>query len=193
MSGRELGRVAGLWRYPVKSMGAERLHEVEVSWHGFAGDRRWAFIRDGLVRSGFPWLTIRERPDMTHYRPSFRDPSRPDASLTVVRTPSGEELDVIDPQLAAELGDGVCVIKQDRGVFDTMPLSLITTQTVGGLGALVDAELEVQRFRPNLLIDAGGDAPFPKMRGSARYCGSGTCTCGSTSVTVAASSSTSTP
>ena len=65
MSGRELGRIVGLWRYPVKSMAAEPLDEVEVSWHGLAGDRRWAFVRDGIVRSGFPWLTIRERPEMS--------------------------------------------------------------------------------------------------------------------------------
>ena len=32
----EVGRVAGLWRYPVKSMAAEALEEVEVSWHGLA-------------------------------------------------------------------------------------------------------------------------------------------------------------
>ncbi len=44
MSGREVGRLVGLWRYPVKSMGAEALDEVEVSWHGLAGDRRWAFM-----------------------------------------------------------------------------------------------------------------------------------------------------
>ena len=162
MSGREIGRVAGLWRYPVKSMAAERLDDVEASWHGFAGDRRWAFIRDGLVRSGFPWLTIREHPGMVHYRPSLRDPSRPDASLTVVHTPDGEEFDVVDPALAAELGDGVRVIKQNIGVFDTMPLSLITTQTVAGLGALVGAELDIQRFRPNLLIEATDDIAFPE-------------------------------
>jgi uncharacterized protein len=162
MSGREVGRVAALWRYPVKSMGAEALDDVEVSWHGLAGDRRWAFIRDGMERSGFPWLTIRERPDMGHYRPSFVEPDRVDTSPTVVRTPSGEDLDVVDPTLAAELGPGVCVIKQDVGVFDVMPLSLITTQTIAALGALVGAELEVQRFRPNLLVDAPGDASFPE-------------------------------
>ncbi len=39
---------------PVKSMGAEALGETELSWHGLAGDRRWAFIRDGKQRSGFP-------------------------------------------------------------------------------------------------------------------------------------------
>jgi uncharacterized protein YcbX len=154
--------VVGVWRYPVKSMAAEALGEVDASWHGLAGDRRWAFVRDGVVRSGFPWLTIRERPHMGLYRPSFVDPGRPDASRTVVRTPTGEEIDVVDPALAAELGDGVRVIKQDRGIFDTMPLSLITTQTVAGLAALVGRELDVRRFRPNLLVEAAGDAAFPE-------------------------------
>lgn len=162
MSAREVGRVAGLWRYPVKSMAAEPLESVEVSWHGLAGDRRWAFIRDGMERSGFPWLTIRERPDMRHYRPSFVEPDRVEASLTMVSTPSGRDLDVADPALAAELGPGVRMIRQSVGVFDTLPLSLITRQTVAGLGALVGAELAVQRFRPNLLVDALGDAPFPE-------------------------------
>jgi uncharacterized protein len=153
MGEREVGRVAALWRYPVKSMGAERLEEVEVSFRGLAGDRRWAFVRAGIERSGFPWMTIRERSDMGHFRPSFVDPSRPDASRTLVRTPAGAELDVVDPALAAELGDGVRVIKQDRGVFDSMPLSLISTQSIAAFAALVGGELDPQRFRPNLLID----------------------------------------
>ncbi len=170
VSGVELGRVAALWRYPVKSMGAEALEEVEVSWHGLAGDRRWAFIRDGMERSGFPWLTIRERPDMGQHRPSFVEPDRPDASPVAVRTPSGDVLDVLDPALAARLGDNVRVIKQNSGVFDTMPLALITTRTVAGLGALVGAELDVLRFRPNLLVETTGDADFRKTRGSGPSC-----------------------
>jgi uncharacterized protein YcbX len=96
------------------------------------------------------------------YRPRFAQPERPDGSATLVRTPSGAEMDVVDPALAAELGHGARVIKQDRGVFDTFPLSLVTTQTVAGLGALVGAPLAVQRFRPNLLIDAPDGGPFPE-------------------------------
>jgi uncharacterized protein len=155
-----VGCVVALWRYPVKSMAGEELGDVEVSWHGLAGDRRWAFIRDGRVRSGFPWLTIRERPELAHYRPRFTEPDRPNGSPTLVRTPAGGELDVADPALAAELGTGVRVIKQDRGVFDTMPLSLLTTQTLAGLGRLAGTDLAAGRFRPNLLVDAyGGDFP----------------------------------
>ncbi|MGH3153885.1 MAG: MOSC domain-containing protein [Streptosporangiaceae bacterium] len=151
-----VGRVAALFRYPVKSMAAEELDRVEVSWQGLAGDRRWAFIRAGQVHSGFPWLTIRQRPELVRYRPRFAEPARPDASLTLVRTPSGGELDVAAPALAAELGPGVRVLKQDRGVFDTMPLSLLSTQTLAGLGRMVGTDLTVQRFRPNLLVDVPG-------------------------------------
>ena len=155
-----VGRVCALWRYPVKSMAGEALASVEVSWHGLAGDRRWAFIRAGRVRSGFPWLTMRERPELAHYRPRFAEPHRPDASGVLVQTPVGGEFDVADPALAAEFGPGVRVIKQDRGIFDTMPLSLLTTQTLAGLGRLAGTGLTAGRFRPNLLVDArGGDFP----------------------------------
>jgi len=155
-----VGRVVALWRYPVKSMAGEGIEDVDVSWHGFAGDRRWAFIREGQAHNGFPWLTIRERPELAHYRPRSADPARPDASATSVRTPAGRELDVAAPALAAELGHGARVIKQHRGIFDTMPLSLVTTQTLAGLGRLVGTDLAPARFRPNLLVDAeGGDFP----------------------------------
>jgi len=152
-----VGRVAALWRYPVKSMAGEALDRVEVSWHGLAGDRRWAFIRDGQVRSGFPWLTIRELPELAHYRPHF------ESGVSFVRTPAGHDLDVADPELAAGFGAGVRVIQQDRGVFDTFPLSLLSTHTVAALGRLVGTELSPARFRPNLLVDAVEDG-FPEDR-----------------------------
>jgi uncharacterized protein YcbX len=157
---KRVGCVAALWRYPVKSMAAEPLEHAEVSWHGVPGDRRWAFIRKGKVTSGFPWLTIRERPDLWRYRPSFVQPELPDKSRTIVVTPAGSELDVVAPALAAELGDCIGVIRNDRGFFDTMPLSLLTTQTLAALSKLVGAALDVRRFRPNLLIESASAAPF---------------------------------
>jgi uncharacterized protein YcbX len=71
--------------------------------------------------------------------------------------------DVADPALGAELWPhGARVIKQDRGIFDTFPLSLITTQTIVRLGEMVGARLDVQRFRPNVLVEAADEAPFPE-------------------------------
>ena len=80
---------------------ARRCDEVDVSWHGLAGDRRWAFVRDGVSQSGFPWLTLREREDMSHYRPSFVEPERPDTSPTRrADARRASILDVTDPALA---------------------------------------------------------------------------------------------
>ena len=145
-----VGRVLALWRYPVKSMAAESLESVEVGWAGFAGDRRWAFVRGDVPRSGFPWMTIREDAAMLAHVPRFVEPERPDKSRVVVRTPGGEERDILD--VAESMG--VRAIKQDRGVFDAMPLSLITTESIAQLSSLVGRELEPQRFRPNLLVES---------------------------------------
>ena len=158
----QVGRVSELWRYPVKSMGGELLDEAFVSWHGVEGDRRWAFVREGLIRSSFPWLTIRERPELSHFRTWFTEPGRPDDSPTTVRTPEGEELDVADERLAERIGPGVHVIKQNRGIPDIAPLSLMTTATIGGLSGLVGRQLDSRRFRPNLLVEPIGDEPFPE-------------------------------
>ena len=158
-----VGRVVGLWRYPVKSMAPEELSEAEVAWFGLAGDRRWAFIRDDAVPNGFPWLTLRECANMSQYVPSFTNTSRPDSSPTVVQTPSGAVLDVTDPALASELyPGGAQLIRQNRGVFDTFPISLITRQTIADLGEVVGRRLDVQRFRPNILVDAPDGDPFPE-------------------------------
>ena len=158
---REVGRVKAIWRYPVKSMAEESLTSADVTWRGVNGDRRWAFIQPGKLDSNFPWLTIRELPAMNQYRPSFVDADRPESSQTLVRTPAGEVVDVTDPRLIAELGEGVTLIRQNRGVFDASPLTLLSTSSLGSLSDMVGVELDPLRFRPNLLVEAV-DAGFPE-------------------------------
>lgn len=158
----EVGRVAALWRYPVKSMAAEPLDDVDVAWHGLVGDRRWALFRDEKAAYGFPWLTLRERPDMNRYRPAYVQPDKPNASQVAVRTESGKEVELLDPGFVREFGDQLRVVKLYRGAFDVMPLSLITTRTITGIGGLIGNPVDIQRFRPNLLVEATGDQPFPE-------------------------------
>jgi uncharacterized protein YcbX len=144
-------------------MAPEVLTQADVSWHGLSGDRRWAFVRDDAVHNGFPWLTLRECAEMSQYSPSFTNASKPDTSPTIVQTPAGAVLDVTDPALAAALyPQGAYAIRQSRGVFDTFPVSLITTQTIAQLGKIVGESLVVQRFRPNILVEADNDTPFPE-------------------------------
>lgn len=166
MEARVIGTVQSLQRYPVKSMAAETMPSAPVSWHGLAGDRRWAFVRPGAERSGFPWFTIREKPDLWRYEPRFADPGDVESSAVLVRAPDGSEYDVADPELAAQLGNGVRVMKQYSGIFDTFPLSLLTVQSVDGLSSLVSQRLTPLRFRPNIVVDASAvpDPSFPEDR-----------------------------
>lgn len=155
-----VGSVARLWRYPVKSMSAEALDEVELSWAGLAGDRRWAFLRADSEKNDFPWQTIRENPEMGGYRPRLTHPKRPDKSTVNVRAPNGDQYDISDPALASLVGDGVRLMRLNRGAFDAMPVSLITTQTVAAICDLASVPVDALRFRPNLLVDSRLDEPF---------------------------------
>jgi uncharacterized protein YcbX len=155
-----IGVVRELRRYPVKSMAAESLQTARVSWHGVAGDRRYAFIRPAMERSGFPWLTIREKPDLWRHEPYFADPAEVETSKVIVRTPDDAEFEVTDPALAQRLGEGVRVMKVYSGIFDTFPLSLLSVQSVEGLSDMVGQKLTALRFRPNFVIDASNAEPF---------------------------------
>ena len=141
-------------------MAGELLDSADVSWYGLTGDRRWAFIRGGMVRSGFPWLTMRENPGMGRYQAYFVQPEKPDSSVTMVRTPEGAELDVVDPELAAILGFDARVIRQDRGAFDAFPLSLISTTSVAAIGSIAGARADERRFRPNFVVKPHDETPF---------------------------------
>lgn len=154
--------MVGLWRFPVKSMAGEELAEAELTWSGLAGDRKWAFVRPGQQRNGFPWLTIRQQPIMHRYRPELVEPGRPDRSLVRVATPAGATLDVDDPALAAELGDGVSVMRQNRGIPDAAPVGLISRQSVAALSRRVGTDLDPYRFRANLVVDVPGGDEFPE-------------------------------
>src|ERR1700682_4407382 len=68
----EIGHVEAIFRYPVKSMGGERLEVAKMGWHGLDGDRRLAFRRSD-DRSGFPWLIASKLPDLLLFAPHRRE------------------------------------------------------------------------------------------------------------------------
>lgn len=158
--GAQVGTVCGLWRYPVKSMAAEPLTSAQLSWAGVAGDRKWAFVRPGAEKNGFPWHTIREYPLMCRYAARLTDPEHPDKSDVDVQTPTGDTFRVHDPALAAELGVDIRVMRLDRGTFDAMPVSLITMPSVSALCTLAQVPSNQLRFRPNLVITPTSDRPY---------------------------------
>src|SRR5687768_13596538 len=98
----EIGHVEALFRYPVKSMGGERLEVASLGWHGLVADRRLAFrrIRD---RSGFPWLTATTLPALLLFAPRRREEGVDADIPTHIRTPDGEDMQVFGEDLAAEV------------------------------------------------------------------------------------------
>lgn len=158
--GTPVAVVRKLWRYPVKSMAADELDRAEVDWHGVPGDRRWAFLRPDSQTDGFPFHTLRNDPRLVLYRAELTDPERANASPVRVGSPEGDRYAVDDARLAALLGEGVRVTRLRRGLYDSMPLSLISTSTVAEVCRRADVPYQPLRFRPNLLVETADGHPF---------------------------------
>jgi uncharacterized protein YcbX len=177
----EVGKVHGLWRYPIKSMRGEELEEAFVGFSGIYGDRLYAF-KSSACEKGFPYLTGREQARMLLFRPVFRKPNLasrpeylaeaereapglnpcfddPDNLAVEVETPSGEVLSIDDPALVHLLRQGLddshdlTLLRSDRALTDCRPVSLISTQTVQQLGDEIGELLDPRRFRANLYLN----------------------------------------
>jgi uncharacterized protein YcbX len=149
----EVGHVEAIYRYPVKSMGGERLEAANLGWHGIEGDRRLAFRRMD-DRSGFPWLTAGKLSDLLLFTPLRREDQ---ADLpTHVRTPDGEEMPVFGEDLAKEVarryGAPVEMMHLKHGIFDDASISVIAFDTVREIGRLAGESPDVRRFRPNVVV-----------------------------------------
>jgi hypothetical protein len=159
----EIGHVEAIFRYPVKSMGGERLEAAGLGWHGLEGDRRLAFRRID-DRSGFPWLTACKLPDMLLFAPHRRDDGAQGDLPTHVRTPDGEEMPVFGENLATEVGrrygTPVQMMQLKHGIFDEASISVIAFDTVSEIGRLAGRSLDVRRFRPNVVVRLLRSVPF---------------------------------
>ncbi len=159
----EIGHVEAIFRYPVKSMGGERLEVANLGWYGLDGDRRLAFRRID-DRSGMPWLTATKLPDMLLFAPHRSEDGAQGDVPTHVRTPDGEEMPVFGEDLATEVGRRygapVQMMQLNHGIFDEACISVIATDTVREIGRLAGLSADVRRFRPNVLVRLLRSGPF---------------------------------
>ena len=159
----EIGHVEAIFRYPVKSMGGERLEEANLGWYGLDGDRRLAFRRVD-DRSGMPWLTASRLPDLLLFAPHRREDSAQGGLPTHIRTPDGEPMPVFGEDLAMEVGRRygapVQMMQLRHGIFDEASISVIDLDTVREIGRLAGRSLDVRRFRPNVVVRSLRSVPF---------------------------------
>ena len=80
----DLGAVASLWRYPVKSMMGEELNATEVTERGLLGDRAYALVdsADGKAATA---KNPRKWPRLFDFRAACIEPARPGAKVPPVR------------------------------------------------------------------------------------------------------------
>ncbi len=96
-----VGRVAELWRYPVKSMRGEQIDRADVHPHyGLAGDRGWAAREEsvGEIRSA------KKIPTLLQFAARYVD--EPEGALTPtveITLPDGERVRSNDPDVHARL------------------------------------------------------------------------------------------
>lgn len=149
--------VIKLNRYPVKSMGGEPLTLAQISHTGVVGDRQYSFVQTDS-KSSFPWLTARNLPCMVLYAPRYELGSDVKSPVTV-QTPEGQQYPVASDELKAELetksGRKIHLLRLGRGTYDAMPISVISLETIRRFSEAVGVDLDVRRFRPNVVIDQG--------------------------------------
>ncbi len=182
--------IAELWRYPVKSMGGERVESLELRTSAVVGDRRWAVrnIETGKIASA-------KRPRPYGQLLSWSAKTQADGGLVAVGL-DGREYAVgsgeLDAALTEALGEPVQLVEVEEGreetyasewpeipgtvlsdvevdlpvaaltektsFVDASAVHIIVNQSMAHLASLLDGvKLGVERFRPNIVLDAIDD------------------------------------
>jgi uncharacterized protein len=155
-------RVAELSRYPVKSLGGERVTSVAVNERGVAGDRIWALTNtEGSIASGKATRRFRALPGLMRHR-SHLDDDEPVITLADGRSAraGSPELDAV----VAAIAPPGWSLQREASIlhFDAGAVHVVTTATLATLSAAAGEPVRVERLRPNILLDTGHDAPFPE-------------------------------
>ena len=182
--------ISELWRYPIKSMGGERVESLELCVSAIVGDRRWAVrnTETGKIASA-------KRPRPYGQLLAWRAKTQADGVLVAVG-PGGREFTVgsseLDAELTEALGEPVRLVEVEEGreetyssewpeipgtvlsdveidlpvaaltektsFVDASAVHIIVNQSMTHLASLLDGvKLGVERFRPNIVLDAHDD------------------------------------
>lgn len=134
-----VGSIAGLWRFPVKSMRGEQLQEAELTERGVLGDRAYALIDTdtGKVVSA---KSVKLFPDLLSCNAEFVEPPRRGGDV---------------PPVKITLPDGTSV-RSDSGDVDRV-LSAYFKRNVK-LGRVAPDDFTIDQYHPDVEgADPGGN------------------------------------
>jgi uncharacterized protein YcbX len=183
-----VGTVESLWRYPVKSMWGQELHEMFAGYAGVYGDRLFAFESSASAQ-GFPFFTGRDQRQMIRYRARFRNPAKAARPVNLgeaeklgsgvnpisadvselmvdVETPDGKTFAINDPALIDDLrlntegNHELRLLRSDKAITDCRPLSIFAVQTAEKLGEETGVAVDKRRFRANVYVDLTASEGF---------------------------------
>lgn len=181
-SGTPVGLVADLWRFPVKSMGGERLGQIPLTSQGILGDRAFALL--DLATDSIVSASNKRFPGLLDWQATYVKPPELHAELPAVRitTPDGQswasDQTIIHAQLSGHFRRDVMLVRDRSPTYatkqaaffagveledvaptatfvDLCPVSVISTGTLSELGRTrPQSRFDPRRFRMNIIVDS---------------------------------------
>ena len=155
---QQVGQVAGLARYPVKSMAGEHLTEAQFGPLGIEGDRRWAlYTEDGGIASGKTTRRFRRVDGLfdlqARLQAGFGAPA--------VWLPDSRRFPADDPAASAAISKVLgqpLELRPESAVHhhDESRVHVITTAAIRQLEQTLGEPIEAARFRANVVLAVDG-------------------------------------
>ncbi|MGH6892680.1 MAG: MOSC domain-containing protein [Dongiaceae bacterium] len=164
----EIGKVSGLWRYPVQSLQGEAMPELDFTSQGAVGDRGYCVVDDtseGGTAARPKWKKL------IAWRARYLAEPRAGRDLPKVEIDFADGVRMIsdDPRLddaiSERLGRSARLARTlAPGVirpYKASPCHLLTSATLKALGeAYPQGRFDPARFRPNVVLDCGDRVGF---------------------------------
>ena len=160
---KSLGVIASLWRFPVKSMGGEKVQALEICAHGVLGDRAYALL-DTATGKVVSAKNSKLFPDLLKCRAEFVSPPSRTEGIppVVIALPNGDRVRSDQPgtnqKLSTFLGRQVTLIQ-------TAPEDFTVDQFHPDLAGLDPSDnrntVVAQKLGAALFKSVGMDSPVP--------------------------------
>lgn len=161
------GTIKEIWRYPVSSMGGERLTETTIAVGGLPGDRIWGVVdrRDGDVAAPEKRRHWRPLPNLLSRLHDGHPHVGDDKANEWLRAGEAEAEALVSKVLGfdADLRPHISYGDASDGYvaprYQRADLHVLTTASMDRLASLLPDpdEVDSRRFRPNLVIETGPD------------------------------------